>query len=59
LDVDNIQAQPILFYDSVQTFVTGFANSLRGVSAASAVAHFNQKLDYNSLYPYFPSRIRA
>jgi hypothetical protein len=55
LDVDNTEAQPILFDESVQPFVSGFAYSLRGYRRSP----FSQQLDYNSLYPYFPSRMRA
>jgi hypothetical protein len=43
LNVDNIKAHAILFYDSVQTFVTGFTYGLRGIGGAWKVriATFN------------------
>ena len=47
--VSAIQTQTILFYDSVQSFVTGLAYGLRGIGAAASVSHFNQQLDDDSL----------
>jgi hypothetical protein len=49
LDIDKIEAQPILFYNPVQSFVPGLSDSLSGVNTATAVAPFNQQLDDDSL----------